>query len=429
MAIVKPFKGLLYNPSKIKHLANVMAPPYDVVSPAMQDALYNKDPRNIVRVILGKDEPSDNARCNKYIRAGKYLEGWIKDSVIRRDKKPAVYLYLQTYKVKEKAYRRYGFIALMKLDAGKKNKVMPHEHTFAKPKEDRLNLMRAVKANMSCIFALFDDKGNKVMSLLKSYAGKRPSIIDIAIDGVGHKLWSITEPAVIGRIARLMKDKGVIIADGHHRYETAVNFFGEMRRKEGRSAAKYGYAMMYFTGMADPGLAVLPTHRVLKDAGVREFGDIEKKVAPYFRVDRFDSAKEMLEHIGGLPGNCVFGVYFKGGKAALLWLKDKRAPLRAVKETRSSAWKSLDVTILHRFLFGHIMGFSDEKQGDENIIYTRDDDEAIALVDSGRCGAAFFMRPTKVREVKAVAEKGERMPHKSTYFYPKLLSGLVINKF
>jgi len=426
MAIIKPFKGVLFNTEKIDRPGNVMSPPYDVISKGMQDDLYSTDPHNIVRIIFGKDRPSDSPRDNKYTRASKYLNEWLKSGVMRLDEKPALYVYSQEFHVKGRLYRRYGFIGLMKIEAARKRRVMPHEHTFSKPKEDRLNLLRSTSANTSCVFSIFQDDKKEVMRILKSSA-KGKAYIDVEISGVRHRLWRLQDKASIQKIQRAMADKSVFIADGHHRYETAVNYREEIRKsKKGPSSADY--VMMYFTSINDPGLTVLSTYRAVKDLGGMSFDDMMGRLGKHFDIAGAPDIDGMLKGVDADKKRYAFGLYVKGRGFKVLSLKDASISKAATTEKRSRAWKRLDVTMLHNVVLEHILDAREDRCGDDNIIYTRDEKEAVELVDSGKAAAVFFPRATKVREVRSVAKRGDRMPHKSTYFYPKLLTGLVVNK-
>ncbi len=430
MAKISAFKGILYNKAKIKNLEAVTAPPYDVISPQMQDELYKAHFLNIVRVILGKESKGDNRKNNKYTRAAGLLSKWLKEGVLNKDKKPSIYIYEQEYLHKGKLKSRTGFICLMKIEDPSSSLVLPHEHTFSRPKEDRLNLIRNTKANTSPIFCIFNDDGNKITKIIEGYARKKQPIIDIHIEGVGHRVWRVANPGIINKVKKGLDDKQVFIADGHHRYEVALSFRNEMRKKPGRvRAGKFDNVMVYLSNLTDEGLTVFSTYRAIKTIGSLKWGRLEKKLGRYFEIESVKDKKDMFKELEKAKKGYAFGVYFKNRCFYLLRLKNESALDGIIKVDRSREWKRLNVTVLHFLIFDHILHIDRFSANDRNIIYTRDEDFAIGLVKKGECDVAFFQLPTKVAEVQNIAKGGDRMPHKSTYFYPKLLTGLVINKF
>ena len=430
MAKVLPFKGVLYNRKKIEHLEAVMAPPYDVISQEMRDELSGAHFYNVVRIILGSDSKADNKKNNKYTRAAGLLSKWLKESVLEKDKKPAVYIYEQKYFCKGKVMKRTGFISLMKIEDPSSSLVLPHEYTFSKPKEDRLNLIRSTKANTSPIFCVFEDSGNKVIVAIREYARKTRPIIDIHLHGVHHKLWRMSDSKLINRIKEGLDKKQVFIADGHHRYEVALNFRNEMRKRLGKNKAKkFDNVMVYFSSLADKGLTVFSTYRVIKNLGKIKWSRLEKKLKPYFNIENVKNKEDMFKKLKKAKSEYVFGVYFKNRHFYLLTLKNESVLAGAIKVDQLRKWGKLNVTVLHLLIFNHILHMDKFSKTGKNIIYTRDENYAIDLVNKGECDIAFFQLPAKVAQVRNIARSGNRMPHKSTYFYPKLLTGLVINKF
>jgi uncharacterized protein (DUF1015 family) len=430
MAKILPFRGVLYNKEKIGDFETVVAPPYDVISPSMQDELYKANRYNIVRIILGKDLPKDNKSDNKYIRASRFMEEWLKKGVLKKDEKAGIYVYTQEYAYKGKLKKRIGFISLMKLEDPKKNLVLPHEYTFAKPKEDRLNLIRNVKANTEPIFCIFQDDSNRVINSIKEYAAKAVPIIDIHFEGISNKLFRLTDPNIIKKIIKVLDKKQVFIADGHHRYEVSLAFRDEMRKKYGsKSTGKFDDIMVYFSSLTDDNLTILSTYRAIKNLGGMDWKAVESKLEPYFKVENVKTKKAMFNALEKVKSGYAFGAYFKNGKFYVLRLKDESVLNDVIKENKSRAWKRLNVTVLHHLVLDHIFRIDKASSNDENILYTRDEDYAIHQVDSGECEIVFFQLPTKMAQVRDIASSGDRMPHKSTYFYPKPLSGLVINKF
>lgn len=420
MPIIKPFKAVRYNISRIKDLSQVVSPPYDVIPDHMQDKLYRSHPQNVVRLILNKIENTDDEKNNRYIRAGKLFESWINENILSRDSEDALYVYSQAYKYDKKDITQIGFIGLMGLDLGEgTNKILPHENTLAAPKADRLCLMRQVKANLSPVFVLYEDNSHKITSILKKECSKKKPVIDVVFDNVSHKVWKLEEAGLIEKIEELMRRKSIFIADGHHRYEVARTYSGEAQDENSK------YIMTYFVEADERMLSVLPAHRVVKDTGGLKKEEIEKRLEKFFHIEKVAGLKNLMSRLSGLRNAHAFGMYLGGSGYYILKLKNTRESDK-VMEDRPMAWKRLDVAILHIFIFQHLLGIRDE---DDNIEFLKSADDTAASIDRGEGKAAFFLNPTKVSDVKRIAKTGERMPRKATYFYPKPLSGLVINKF
>ncbi len=439
MPSIRPFKAVVYNTGKIKNISKVVAPPYDIIPPDMQDELYSLHENNVVRLILGKTKNGDTDADNRYTRAATDFESWLRRDILKEESIPAIYIYTQTYTYDGKKINRIGFISLMELDLGDK-KVLPHEKTLKAPKEDRLHLMRAVKANLSPIFMLYEDAKHKVNKILKDFSKKTKPFIDVSIDSVRHKVWAFTDKDAINRIEAVMGRKNIFIADGHHRYETSKNYARELIEK-GAPQDLIDNAklfMAYFVELEEKSLLIMPTHRLIKDAGGLSKENIVEKLGRYFKVEKLSSPKRLLARLGELRASHAFGMYIaapctgtakrrlvqgQGGYYALK-LKDFKKT-KTFMGPGSTDWKSLDVSILHLFILKHVLGISDE---DDNIEFVKDPGEAFKGIDKGGFEIAFFLNPTKVTQVKRVASRGEKMPRKATYFYPKPLSGLVIRK-
>lgn len=419
MPQVKPFKAIVYNRYKIRKLSKVVAPPYDVILQDMQDQLYRSSPYNIVRLILGKIRRGDDASDNRYTRAQRSFSDWLKKGVMIKDKSDAIYIYSQTYKKDGRPVEQIGFLALMSLDQRSGRKVLPHENTLAAPKTDRLNLMRAVKANLCPIFVLYDDNSHKIVNVLKIERRLEKPFIDIYFDNVRHRVWALDDKRAIKKIARLMRSKDIFIADGHHRYEVACMYAAETRKKSSK------YLMVYFVESDEEMLTILPAHRVVKDIGRLNKGDITKRLEKFFYMEKVRGIDRLISELSGLrQGRHGFGMYLGKDEFYRLRLKNSSAS-DAVIRSKPKEWKRLDVTILHLFILQHLLEVSDE---DNNIEFFKDPHDAVRAVDENKASIAFFLNPTKVSQVKHIARLGEKMPRKATYFYPKPLSGLVINK-
>lgn len=430
MADIKPFKGVLYNPDTVKDFSRVVAPPYDVISESMQDEYYKLHPNNIVRLTLGKKNKTDNTFNNRYTRARHSLDEWLKNNILTEDKEPSIYIYGQDYLYKGERKTRLGFISLMKIEDPHESRVLPHEYTLTKPKEDRLSLYKATNTNLSPIFSLFEDINNSVTNILKKHVSGKP-VADIEQEGVRHRLWRLNDPNTIEQISSLIKDKQVFIADGHHRYEVALSFRQWARQKKISAAgtSPYDYVMVYFSGLDPAALTILSTHRVVRLTKKASYKEILSRLEAYFAIEHFNNRDEMFARIDKVKqGEYAYGMYYKDKGFSALTLKNIGILENIITQDKKYAWKWLDVTILHRLIFDKILEIKEKVASEDNIVYTREADHAVGLVDSGSYAMAFFQNPPRVEQVRDVARSHDRMPRKTTYFYPKLLSGLVFYK-
>jgi len=412
MAKIVPFRGILYNVSKVS-IEDVLAPPYDIITPEYREELYKKSPHNIVRIDLGKEEPGDSEINNKYTRARRYLNEWINEGVLIRSEIPSFYAYEMSCEINGKEKRLLGFFGLVKLEELGKGSIYPHECTYSKPKQDRLNLLRSCEANISPIFSLYKSSDKRISNILSKVAVNKPYIEAMDAAGAVHRLWQIAERSDVEVIQKELEAKAIFIADGHHRYETAFEFQKEMSSKKLSPTVKNSsdYVLMFISNMLDEGITILPTHRLVKE--IPE--DMDRMLSQYFEIepvrDDFDIAKKIAD------GKHVFGFFQNGGEFWNL-LKYKKGDLSDVHPDV----REIDVIILHELILKKILHITD-------IEYEMDIQKAIDKVRSGQCGAAFFLNPTKVEDVEKAALSSVRMPPKSTYFYPKLLTGGVINSF
>lgn len=442
MAEILPFTAVIYNKEQVKDLNKVMAPPYDVISPKLQDELYARDANNFVKIDLNKAEAEDSDGTERYSRAAALLNDWLAKGVLARDEDPAIYCYTQTYRLKDGTQQtRKGFIALTKLEEFGKGAIHPHEKTLSGPKADRLKLMHTTSANLSCIFSIYSEPSLGVNTLLKGAIKDASPVIDVRDDdGIVNTVWRINDPAVIAGAAAAMKDKALFIADGHHRYETALNYRNEMLAKTknptGREA--FNYIMMYFSNMDDEGMTIWPTHRVVHSLDTFEPKAFLDRCAEYFDIETlpFDPAnggtvrKAFQTKVAASGASAItFGLFMKGAAAYhILKLKTADTMDKVFGSGIPDVFKGLDVTVLHSLIFAKILGITQEAQEKQlNLVYVKNGDEAIVAGDNDRNQLVFILNPTRIEQVKAVALAGHVMPQKSTYFYPKLLSGLTIN--
>ncbi len=440
MAEIVPFRGIRYNPKKIENLENVLAPPYDVINSADQKRLYQKSDYNIVRLILGKTYESDNELNSRYTRAARDLNDWLCNEVLLQNDSECLYFYSQEYLFMGEKKNRIGFIARVKLEEFDKGVIYPHEFTLSKPKEDRLKLTRACRANFSQIFGLFPDPEKKIDHLIENGI-KGQSLITIKDpDGIVNTFGKITSKDIIEKINFLMKDKKIYIADGHHRYETALAYRNEMRKKHGSSTEKrpYDYVMMYLTNMDSEGTSIFPIHRVLFNLDDFHPDPFIKSLEKNFSIKKhpFSSSAEKNIALDRLlqmmkskkTGQFTFGVYLGTQTYYMLTLKDSSVLSDIVDNAKPKELFDLETFILHSLIIEKILGIKLESvNNQDHISYKKNEKEAIDMVDSGKCQLAFFLNPTKMEQIKNLARAGIRMPQKATYFYPKLLSGLVIN--
>jgi uncharacterized protein (DUF1015 family) len=404
MAKIIPFRGVLYNPEKVLG-DDVIAPPYDVISPEQREVLYKRSPYNIIRIDFGKDMPGDTEKNNKYTRAKEYMDKWLKEGIFLRDEKECFYVYESEYTVSGQIKRLRGIIALVKIEELGKG-IYPHETTHSKPKADRLNLMRTCKANISPIYSLYKSEERITSSIIENI--KSDQLISAHdFDGAIHRLYRISEESVIRSIMDEFTDKPIFIADGHHRYEVALEYRKEM------GEGPWDYVMMFLANMADEGITVLPTHRMIK--GIKR-EDVLSRLEPDFVIEscglECDIKKRLI-----LEGKNTIGLYL-GSNENWYILRFRGTDLEDV----DISLRDLDVVILQELIIKKDLGIT-------NVAYEMDIEESLKKVKKGDFDAVFFLNPTRVEDVEKVALAGKRMPPKSTYFYPKLLTGLVINKF
>jgi len=438
MADIIPFKGIRYNKELIKDPNLVMTPPYDVISPAQQEMYYNRDEYNMIKLDLVKELPTDTDKDNRYTRASNTFSQWLSNRVMVGEERPSIYFYEVSYTKYGPEKTMKGFIALCRLEEFGKGKVVPHEYTLSKPKSDRLNLLRSCQANFSLIFSLYSSPDGTINKALEGSLKNSPPDTDVVDDnGDRHRLWVVSDPSIIEAVQNSMKDKTVYIADGHHRYEASFNYRNEARRKGGEGA--YDYVMMFFANMDEPGLTVLPTHRLIFGVSEDNMNSLYDNLGKYFRIKDFGfsngnesgARKQLLDALKKAgPQDHYLGIYRKGeNKYSLLELKGEDI-LLDIKTDKPLSWRRLDVSILQSLILQDILGFSEESiSRQENLCYVKDFDDSIRKVCDEEYQAAFILNATKIEEIRDVTETGERMPQKSTYFYPKCLTGLVINKF
>lgn len=437
MVKIAPFKGITYN-SKTQNLDKTLfAPPYDVISSAYQDELYGRSPYNVVRLILGKTSDADNDTDNRYTRAANDYTKWLKEGVLVQSEIPKLYYYVQIYKdAKGVEVTRKGFITRCYLEDFESKKVLPHEETMGGPKKDRLALMMTTKTNFSQIFAIYSDPDMFVDKTLESACPAKPFVDIVDDDNVRHIFYEVTDESAIKKVQAAMAEKSILIADGHHRYETALQY-RDLKRAENNGDQSedkaYNSMMIYLANLDDEGLRVYPTHRVLKSAVNISLKDLMQKLKSYFSIKeiKFDDFKQCFPYMESENLNEIpVGLVSKQNPGILYILKpdQKKVTEGLKKQNVPEMLSKLDVTILHRLILETVMGLDTiELKNQNNIEFIRNEDELSEKYNLQQAEFIFLLSPPDVAMVKDVCMAGFRMPQKTTYFYPKLLSGIVFN--
>ena len=431
MIRIAPFRGLFYNQKKVRDLSKVVAPPYDVISKEEQERLYKKSPYNFIRLDLSQEPDS-------YPAVAQLLSEWLATGIFERDETPAIYFLSHRFKLKSGEQKiRDGFLALTELQDLSSGAIRPHEKTLDAPKEDRLKLMLACHAQLSPIFTLYSQPKQSINRMLAVEVEGVEPFIEIEQDnGEQCRLWRIANAELIEKVQQEMSDQRLLIADGHHRYEATLSYRDWMRRKRdqwnGREA--FNFIMAYFANINDDNVVILPTHRLVRGYAHKPFLELEEALQTYFYVEQHPKTPEgKISFLKALKTAAkkhrVIGASFKRDpRYVILRLKNKRIMQRLAKDL-SAPLRELDVSTLHLLILEHILGMTpDEQVKGENIRYSQDEDLVLQSLEKEDYQAAFILNATKAEEIQTIVAGGEKMPQKSTYFYPKLLSGLVVNK-
>jgi uncharacterized protein (DUF1015 family) len=433
---IKPFKAFRFDKAVVGDVGSCIAPPYDVISDAQQEQLYKKSKHNIVRITKGKTTASDNGDNNQYTRAADYLNKWIEQGALKQDTTETIYGYVQDFELAGTQYQRLSFVALGKLEEFGKT-VKPHEQIFDKPLLDRLNLKKATTTEFGLVFMLYEDE-QKIVEKIIQEAATTEILIDLTDEqDVRQRILAITDKEDIDAIARMMHDKSCIIADGHHRYTTGLTY----SKQNGNPSAEY--QMLAFANISQEGLIVLATHRLVDNLENFRFEKLIDELEENFELTelqfnsprtKMDARQRMLAQMKAEHDNDknAFGIYCSNNAFYVAVLKYKHT-MDLVMPNMSLAWRALDVSVLHKLILERLLGIDEEMLArGENLQYVKDTpnaiDESISEIDKGQKQAAFFLNPIKIQQLKMVTDAGERMPQKSTYFYPKVYTGLTIQK-
>jgi len=421
MPEIIPFKGMLYSPELLKNGSDLICPPYDVISSAFQQQLYGLSPFNAIRLELPLE-------ADPYSAAAERLGEWLQKGELLSDPVPAIYPYFQTFEDTEGvSHTRCGFFAAMRLHDFSEKKVLPHEKTLSGPKADRLNLFRKTRTNISGIFGLYADATKVADRLMKAFAASHEPIVDALFQGVSNRMWRITEPELVAQFQQSLLDRAVYIADGHHRYDTGVNYRNERAAANPSHTGNepYNFILTYLANIHDEGLLIFPIHRLVHSLEGFDAALVRSRLEEFFAVTELPNRAALKAFLDGEASNYAYGVVTPG---MILGISLKTDPKPLLDAARPEALQRLGLVLLHDLVLGRLLGISQEAMAKQsNLLYVHDDREVFEAVESGKVQAGFVVKPTTVQQVLAVSETGEVMPQKSTFFYPKLMTGMLFN--
>ncbi|NMW19335.1 MAG: DUF1015 domain-containing protein [Chlorobiaceae bacterium] len=421
MPEIVPFKGILYSSELLLNASELICPPYDVISEDLQQKLYASSPFNAIRLELPLES-------DPYASAALRLAEWLRDGELKIDAVPAFYPYFQTFQDSEgNSHTRIGFFCAMRLHEFAEKKVIPHEKTLSGPKADRLNLFRKTKTNISSIFGLYADEGKTADHLLRAFAETHEPIVAASFHGVKNEMWRITDAALLEQLQHSLLERTVYIADGHHRYETGVNYRNECAAANPLHTGQepYNFILVYLANIYDEGLIIFPIHRLVHSLEGFDAAGLKVRLQEYFTVTELHDRAALKAFLEGEPSNYAYGVVTSGNVFGIS-LKAHQEPF--LDTARPEALKRLGLVLLHDLVLGRLLGISPEAMAKQtNLLYVKDDREVFESVASGKVQVGFVVKPTTVDQVLSVSETGEVMPQKSTFFYPKIMTGLLFN--
>jgi uncharacterized protein (DUF1015 family) len=436
LADIHPFHGVHYNPSLVKDLAKAICPPYDIISPQIQQELYHRNEYNFVRLEYGRELPQDKDTDNKYTRASTTMRRWLEEQILVVDAQPSLYIDDHAFTFQGKTLHRRSISCLVKLEDWSKMVMRPHEGTLSRAKGDRLSLLWALQANTSPIMSLYEDREGKISSIINSQTRKKAAFHMANVYGESHRIWSITNPEIIGRISNILSDQPLYIADGHHRYESALAYQRE-RRSSSLFALKeepFDFVMMALVDIADPGLVILPAHRLVRGMAPSAFDDLLARLDAFFFVREFTLNKtDIRSQINGLLSADKDEVKIvlcglKKGKLLVLTVRDFDVVRPMFPAFHSEIYQKLDVSIVDHVLLEELLGLTHDGAG-AYLDYTNNAPDAVKKVLEGEYQLGIIVNPVTPGTIKAIADIGERMPRKSTYFFPKVPAGLISYHF
>jgi len=433
MAEISALRGVRYNPEAAPDLSQVICPPYDIISPAGQRALYGRSPYNFVRIEYGEALPQDTEKDNKYTRAAAFFKSWLSERVLIQEDKPAIYVHDHYFTYKGKEHRRRGVACRVRLEEWSKMVVRPHEGTLSGPKGDRIRLLWTLKANTSPILSMYQDASGDIASMLEKAASGKAIASSPARDGERNELYAVNKPQAVKNLAKAFTALPLYIADGHHRYESALTFQRENRvlHPEATTDAPFNFVLMTLVGMDDPGLLILPPHRLLRGIPAAKITELKTKLPSFFDIMTLSlRGRDVWRRIDALNrSDNILRLVMVGpdrGEVSVLTLHDFESAARLMPYFHTDIYKSLDVSLVDHIILEEMLGLQPE--GEAGIAFNYDRDDAVEKVQRGDFQLAFIVRPVRPETIKNIADAQDRMPRKSTYFYPKLPSGLIVNQ-
>jgi uncharacterized protein (DUF1015 family) len=435
VADIRPFRGVHYNPARVKNMAKVICPPYDIIDPQMQQELYKRNEFNFVHIEFGRELPQDGPRDNRYMRAAATLGKWLEQGVLKVDERPSFYIADHHFSYERKTYCRRSLNCVVKLEEWDRMIVRPHEGTLSRAKGDRLNLLRTLRANTSPVMALYEDGGQHVSSLLNKVGRGRPALSTRDASGESHRVWAVADADITGKIHDMLAEQPLYIADGHHRYESALAYRRERRTASPPEAeAPYDFVLMSLVDINDPGLVILPAHRLVRGLSPSVILRLPERLKTCFTVEELPLPKtnkparinRLLSEARDEVRLLLYGL--KRDRLFLLTLRDFSIVRPMMPYFHSELYHKLDVSIADHVILEEFLGLTHDKAG-VFIDYTNNALEAIDKVAGQEYQLALIVNPVRPGIIKAIADSGDRMPHKSTYFYPKIPAGLVFYRF
>jgi uncharacterized protein (DUF1015 family) len=433
MAEIRPFRGVRYNPARTPDLAAVICPPYDIISPQQQEQLYQTSPFNFIRIEYNQETAADTTSNNRYTRASAFLGSWLKENVLQQDQQSALYLHAHSFNCQGRHYIRQDILATVKLEEWQTRVIRPHENIIPKAKSDRMNILAACHCNTSPVLAMYADTRGVIKETITTQQKNLPVIDFIDPWGDGHQIWAVSQPAALQALEDEFASQPLYIADGHHRYDSALTYRREQLAHGGSNDAGYNYVMTSLIDFGDPGMVILPTHRLVKGLSQSTISSLKSRLFEYFEIKDIpvslpDLGYELEACLRGLTPQmrevsiAVCGL--TSGSISLLTLHDFQATNNLMPSNHGDLYKKLDVSLVDHIILERMLGFDKDKEN-LTLVYTHDRQEALEKVRASEFQLAFLLNPVGPEIIKGIADASDRMPRKSTYFYPKAPAGLV----
>jgi uncharacterized protein (DUF1015 family) len=437
MADIRPFRGVRYNPAKIADLAAVISPPYDIISPQQQDSLYQNNQYNFVRIEYNRETTQDNPADNRYTRASANIASWLKSGVLMQDQTPAIYLHAHTFQCQGKPHLRYDLTAALKLEEWDTRIVRPHENIIPRAKSDRMAMLAACQGNTSTVLAMYSDPHQVIAGVISRQSQYQPAIDFTDPWGEGHQVWLITDPESIAAIRREFAAQPVYIADGHHRYDSALTYRRERLAQTTGNDEGFNYVMTSLIDFKDPGMVILPTHRLVKGIPPTVLGGLKSQLSQYFDLQDIPVSgpqpwlklESLLSGLTPDMRQVHIGLYgLEKNAVTLLTLRDFKTTGDLMPSDHAELYKKLDVSLVDHIILERLLGYDKNKE-DIQIAYTHEKGDAVDRVRNGEYQLSFLLNPVGADVIKGIADAADRMPRKSTYFYPKAPAGLFFYKW